>query len=415
MKLQTQYNKISVISSVIVLLIAAIGYYFLLHYVLTEQLDETLRVEQVEIQDYIREKHALPPATTYKDQKIAFEKTGENFPVRFSTLTLYDAEEKESELSRQLVFPVLVDGQYYIASVTKSQEATQEMIGIILLITLGLIILLGVLLFFANRFLVKRLWKPFRTTLASIKNFDLDAPSAIKNEKTAIHEFNELNESISVMTGKVVKDYISLKHFTDHASHEMQTPLAVVNSKLDVLIQDPALSEKNLRDLQSIYNAVDKMSKLSQSLLLLTKIDNKQFQENSEVDIRSAIKNKLQELDEWIQEKGLVVDNRVNDLHIKMNPQLADTLISNLLNNAIRHSKPHSKILLQSGKNNFIIVNPGIQALDSRRIFDRFWKSEHSDGTGLGLAIAKRICDQYNFDLEYDFKAGNHYFTTTFL
>src|SRR5258705_13830404 len=126
----------------------------------------------------------------------------------------------------------------------------------------------------ADRFLVKKLWEPFQESLSSIKSFDLNAPSAIKTKKSAIHEFNELNQSISMMTEKVVKDYLSLKHFTDHASHEMQTPLAVVNSKLDILIQDPALSEKNLQDLQVIYDAVDKMSKLSQSLLLLARIEN---------------------------------------------------------------------------------------------------------------------------------------------
>ena len=119
MKLQAQYNRISVVSSIIVLLIAAIGYYFLLHYVLTEQLDETLRVEQVEIQDYIQVKHSLPPATTYKDQKIQFEKAEKDFPQRFSTLKLYDTADKENELSRQLIFPVEVNGQYYAASVTK--------------------------------------------------------------------------------------------------------------------------------------------------------------------------------------------------------------------------------------------------------------------------------------------------------
>ena len=216
------------------------------------------------------------------------------------------------------------------------------------------------------------------------------------------------------MTEKAVKDYLSLKDFTDHASHEMQTPLAVVNSKLDILIQDPALSEKNLQHLQGIYNAIDKMSKLSQSLLLLTKIDNKQFSVSREVDIQLTVKNKLEELGEWILEKSLVINNRINDLHITMNPQLADMLISNLVTNAIRHSEPHGHILLQSGKNIFIISNPGRTALDKHRIFDRFWKTEHSDGTGLGLAIVKRICDQYGFSLKYEFKDGDHFFTILF-
>ena len=414
MKLQAQYNKISIASSIIVLLIAGAGYYFLLHYVLEDQLDETLRVEQVEIQDFIRTNHSLPPATTYKDQRIEFKKTDKTFAQSFRTLILYNTEEKENELSRQLVFAVEVNGQYYAASVTKSQEDTEKIIGVILLITLGLIILLGILLFFANRFLVKRLWKPFQTTLSSIKNFDLNAPSAIKTEKTVIHEFNELNENISMMTEKVVKDYLSLKHFTDHASHEMQTPLAVINSKLDILIQDPALNEKNLQDLQVIYDAVDKMAKLSQSLLLLTRIENNQFSERQEVNLGETTENIIQEFDEWIREKSMTVCNDISGLRVTMNRQLANTLITNLVINAIKHSDRQERILLWSGEKIFTISNPGSQALAEDRVFARFWKSEYSNGTGLGLAIAKQICDHYGFLLRYEFRKGTHYFSIFF-
>jgi signal transduction histidine kinase len=414
MKLQAQYNKISIASSVLVLLIAGAGYYFLLNYVLKDQLDETLRVEQAEIQDFIKTNHSLPPATTYKDQRIEFKKSDNVFPQKFTTLTLYNAEEKESELSRQLIFTVNVNGQYYVASVTKSQEDTQKIIALILLITLGLIIILGMLLFFANRFLVKRLWKPFQTTLSSIKSFDLNAPSAITTEKTSIYEFNELNENISLMTEKVVKDYLALKNFIDHASHEMQTPLAVVNSKLDILIQDPALNEKNLRDLQAIYDAVDKMSKLSHSLLLLAKIENNQFPEKQEVDLLVIAKNIIQELDEWISEKKLIVCNDIWDLKVNINRQLANTLITNLVINAIKHSARQERIRLWSGKNTFTISNPGKEALAGDRIFDRFWKSEYSDGTGLGLAIAKQICDHYGFLLQYEFREGTHCFSIVF-
>ena len=414
MKLHAQYNKISIASSILVLLIAGAGYYFLLQYILKEQLDESLRVEQVEIQDFIKTKHSLPPATTYKDQKIEFKKSGKELPQSFRTLMLYNTDEKENELSRQLNFTVEVNEQYYIASVTKSQEATKEIIGAILLITLGLIILLSGLLFFANRFLVKRMWRPFQATLSSIKNFDLNAPSAINTEKTTIHEFSELNESISMMTEKVIKDYLSLKNFTDHASHEMQTPLADVNSKLDILIQDPALSEKNLQDLQAIYDAVDKMSKLGQSLLLLARIENNQFSEKQEVDIEVIAKNIIQELDEWISGKKLTISNKMSELKVNMNLLLANTLIANLVINAIKHSSRQETILFSSGKNIFTISNPGTQVLDGNRIFDRFWKSEYSDGTGLGLAIAKQICDHYGFLLQYEFKEETHYFSINF-
>ena len=80
MKLQAQYNKISIVSTILVLVIAGAGYYFLLQYVLKEQLDETLRVEQVEIHDFIQTNHSLPPATTYKDQRIEFKRTDKALP-----------------------------------------------------------------------------------------------------------------------------------------------------------------------------------------------------------------------------------------------------------------------------------------------------------------------------------------------
>lgn len=414
MKLQAQYNKISIASSIIVLLIAGAGYYFLLNYILKDQLDETLRVEQVEIQDFIKTNHSLPPATIYKDQRIEFKKIDKTVPQSFRTLMLYNAEGKKNELSRQLIFAVEVNGQYYAASVTKSQEDTEKIIGAILLITLGLIILLSVLLFLANRFLVKRLWKPFQATLSSIKSFDLNAPSAIKTEKTTIHEFNELNKNVTMMTGKVIKDYLSLKHFTDYASHELQTPLAVINSKLDILIQNPELNEKNLQDIQTIYDAVDKMSKLSQSLLLLTRIENNQFSERQEVNLHGTAENIIHEFDEWIREKSLTVCNNISELKVTMNRRLADTLISNLIINAVKHSGRQEKILLKSEKKILTISNPGVQALTADRIFDRFWKSEYSDGTGLGLAIAKQICDHCGFLLRYEFREKIHYFSITF-
>ncbi|MEI9947127.1 MAG: HAMP domain-containing sensor histidine kinase [Chitinophagaceae bacterium] len=414
MKLQTRYSQATIISSISVLLIAGIGYYFLLHYVLNKQLDEALRVEEVEIVDYITKKHALPEATTFKDQRIEFKKVTSVVPRRFSTVKVYEPEEKEYELSRQLIFTVKVEDDYYAASVTKSQEEIERLVGLILLITLGLILLLGILLFFFNRFILKRLWRPFYDNLSAIKQFDLNAPLAIKFQQTRIDEFNEMNASVNVMTGKVVRDYMSLKNFADHASHEMQTPLAVINSRLDVLIQDPGLSETSLHQIQSIYNSVEKMSRLCQSLLLLTKIENNQFTEKKSVNIVEIVKNKLIELEEWTQENLITIKTNLDELNISMNRQLADILISNLIINAVKHSNADKKVEIFLEKNSFIISNPGETKLDTALIFDRFWKSEYSDGTGLGLAIVKHICAIYCFKLSYDYKEGRHFFRIIF-
>lgn len=414
MKLQAQYNRITVISTIIVLLIAAIGYYFLIRYVLIGQLDGSLKVEEVEIYDYIKKHNKLPEATVYKDQRIAFEKTDHVEHRSFKSLSAFHPGENEMESSRQLLFTVEVNGQKYMASVTKSEEATEDLVWLILFSTVALLILLTVILFFTNRFLLKKLWKPFRSTLSSIKEFNLSAPLDINMQPTRITEFKELNESIRMMAQKVMKDYQSLKDFTDHASHEIQTPLAIISSKLDLMIQEPELTEKSMEQIQGIYSAVEKLARLSQSLLLLTRIENNQYTSTQQVSVNIILEEKIVEMQEWIHASDLTVTVQPDPLFVSMNKELAEILAGNLLRNAVRHSLPSDTVSIQTTNNKLVISNNGTSSLDASRIFDRFYKSDNSAGNGLGLAIVKQICNQYGFSLSYEFKQYRHQFTIQF-
>src|SRR5690348_9273157 len=359
MKLHAQYSRVTITSSILILLIAGFGYFFLLSYVLREQLDGALKVEEVEILDHVKKNNTLPEATTFKDQRIWFVKTEAPVKRHFSTLNIKDSTENGDELSRQLVFPVNVNGNYYAAFVSKSQEETEDLVWIILLITLGLILLSGLIIFFYNRFLLRKLWQPFYSILASIKNFKLNAPTPIYVQKTSIDEFKQMNESLNIMTGKVINDYLSLKNFTDHASHELQTPLAVVNSKLDVLIQNPHLDESGHKLIQGIYDAVEKMSKICQSLLLLSKIENDQFYEKEQVNIKQVVENKLFELEEWIKTDSLSVVTELIPATISINRQLAEILVSNLIINAIKYSGERKEIMICLENSSFVISNFG--------------------------------------------------------
>ena len=414
MKLQAQYNRITVVSTFFILLIAAAGYYFLLRYVLINQLDEDLKVEEAEIHDYIKKHDSLPAPTVYKDQRISFELTKQPGQRSFSSLEAFNPVEKEEESSRQLLFPVNINGQNYNVSVIKSAEATEYLAWIILSSTVVLIVLLTAILFITNRFLLKKLWQPFRTTLSSIKEFNLSAPVGITMQPTKITEFRELNESIRMMAQKVLKDYQSLKDFADHASHEMQTPLAVINSKLDVLIQEPELSEKSMQQVQSIYTAVEKLSRLCQSLLLLARIENNQYASTQIIAVNELVVEKNKELEEWINVKNLKIVMQLHPLSVTMNRELAEILISNLFRNAIRHNVAGGSITIQTATNKLCFYNSGKEPLDKFRIFDRFYKSDYSEGSGLGLAIVKHICEQYQFDLNYNFSEGQHCFSVIF-
>jgi signal transduction histidine kinase len=233
-------------------------------------------------------------------------------------------------------------------------------------------------------------------------------------QPTKITEFKELNESIRMMAQKVMKDYQSLKNFTDHASHEMQTPLAIINSKLDVLIQEPELSEASMSQIQSIYTAVEKLSRLSQSLLLLTRIENNHYTGLQQVPIHTLIKEKSLEFQDWIQTASLNISLELDPLHVTMNRELAEIMVSNLFRNAIRHGETGNTIVIKTSSNRLTVSNTGKTPLNKNRIFDRFYKSDHSEGSGLGLAIVQQICDQYHFSLGYDFRDEQHIFTVLF-
>ena len=411
MKLQTKYNKATITAAIIVLLIASIVYYFFVWYALIEQVDEALRVEEVEIYHHIKVHDTLPAESHFIDQRIEFIEatTAEN--RRFESKKVFNPLDNEMENSRQLIFPVQVKGMFYTAIVTKSQAEAEHLLLLILGITTVVILLLLVMLFISNRILLKKIWKPFHSTLSAMKEFNLSNPQPVILEKSQIDEFNALNSAWSQMTKKINQDYESLKTFADNASHEMQTPVAVINSKLDLLIQDQQLSEKSMNHVQAMYDAVHKLTKLNQSLLLITKIENNQFKDKHTINLTSVLKERLSHLEELIHSRQLVVNTDFKESTVAMHPILADILINNMLFNAIRHNIPQGVINLASRQGSMKISNSGDgTGLDSNTIFNRFEKSNASEGTGLGLAIVKQICDSYHFTIHYSFKNGLHGF-----
>jgi signal transduction histidine kinase len=415
MKLFAKYSRINFIAILPVLLIGSISYYFIIRYALINQLDDTLKVEEQEILDNVKKKGTLPEPSQYRSQSVSFEETNQPFKRKFESVSLVSFHHHEYNPYRQLTFPVLVKGKLYAATVSKSQEEVEDLIGLIVLITGGVVILLLLVLFTVNRFLLRKLWQPFYETLQSIKQFNLSNKRSLPNHHTTIDEFNELDTAVKEMARKVLNDYDTLKNFADNASHEMQTPLAIINSKLDILIQDQRLDEKQMKQLQGIYDATGRLSKLNQSLLLLTKIENNQFSKTEPVLLDELVKEKLFQLEDLVKAKQIDVQISAKPTSILMNDFLADILVNNLLTNAIRHNVQKGSIIISISPGEFTISNSnpplGFNASD---IFDRFQKSNQSPGSGLGLAIVRQICDNYNFSIDYGYRDNMHCFTVRF-
>ena len=411
MKLLSKYYRVNITATIIVVLVSSIFYYFLIHYILLAQLDDALKVEEQELIDHVKQNNSLPQPSFYNDQQVIFfELTG---PVerKFSTVKIFNKEENEDITTRQLIFSIKVADKIYKVNILKSQEETEDLVKLILLITLVIVLLLLIILFLVNRFLLNRLWKPFNSTIDELKKFNLSGKEMPELKHSTISEFRELNEAVIMMAGQVSREYETLKIFTENASHEMQTPLAIIISKLDVLIQDESINEQQMNQLQGIYQALDRLSKLNHSLLLLTRIGNNQFTQTENIALDKIVKEKLIQFEELTESRRLKITTDIMPAIIRCNKQLLDILLSNLLNNAIRYNIENGAISITVSTNKLVIANNSpLPALDEKQVFQRFYRHNDTtpEGNGLGLSIVKQICNDAGFSIEYFYRDDQH-------
>ncbi|MEO5997111.1 MAG: HAMP domain-containing sensor histidine kinase [Chitinophagaceae bacterium] len=414
MKLFSRYNRLNLLATLLIFLLATIAYYFLLRYVIISQVDENLNIEKDEIESYVAKYNLLPEIMPVEDQQISFIASEITYKKKFfKTVIVYDRIEKETGEFRRLYFTFSVNGKWHLAIVGKSMESSEDLIQSIVIITVCTILLILVASILINRIVLNKLWLPFYKSLHLLKNFKIGNSQAFNFPISNIEEFSFMNNVLREAMVKADRDYLILKEFTENASHETQTPLAIIRSKLDLLIQDENLSKHQGVNLQALYEAIQKLSRLNSSLLLLTKIENNQFKETVEINLKDEIEEKLVQFQEILLNKNLRISVSLDEVIIRMNKELVDILLNNLLSNAIKHNMDGGSInICLSKPQQLMISNTGsTNALDTQRIFTRFYKSQPgNEHTGLGLSILKQICIVSNCTIRYDFKNDIHTF-----
>jgi signal transduction histidine kinase len=313
---------------------------------------------------------------------------------------------------RQLAHVVDINGIPYQIVIRKSQEQKLALVAnitsIMLLVFAGLFF--ATLLF--NWLISKRLWQPFRVSLQKVRSLELQKIEAIRFEETDTEEFNELNASLNTMVQKIQADYMNMKEFTENAAHEMQTPLAVAQSKLELLLQDSRLDDSQVQTIAQASTALSRLSKLNQSLLLLAKIENNQFEATESISLSDITQKYLRLFDEMIKDKKLVVETNMDgDFTARLHPFLADSLISNLLGNAIKYNVESGRVNIQITNSEYCISNTShLPAIDPQHLFQRFKTSGTNNSTGLGLAIVKTIVDTSHLSISYHNDQNTHRF-----
>ncbi|MEI6050074.1 MAG: HAMP domain-containing sensor histidine kinase [Bacteroidota bacterium] len=409
MRLLQKTSRAYFLVSLSAFVIAGVVIYVALSFIFKDQLDEKLLTDIENAKHTIERGGNLPNFYPFIEAK---EVLGQS-ETAYETLDtlIFDTGENEKLLYRQLSQLASISGKQYLITARDTFLEEGDLLITIAIVTTSVFILLLFSMYFINRKLSLIIWRPFYKTLDELREFSYDKPGYRLSSGSQLEEFSELNNSLEKLTQKVISDYQSLKRFTEDASHEIQTPLSVIQSKLETLMQHPDLKKDQADLINSAYVYTLRISKLTRTLLLLTKISNDQFPEKSAINLSEIVDEKIKLFEDSIIEKSLVINKEIDPECIKeSNFFLAESLIVNLIGNAIKHCSEGGMVTIRLNKNNFEISNPGKQlSVPASKLFDRFYKVDRSsDSHGLGLAIVKEICNLNKWDIVYEFEGGLH-------
>ena len=414
MKLLAQILRYQIIASLSVLFLGAVLFFFSVRYLIDDEVNKELLSSQVKVSWQLRHIDTLPVYILQLGDSLQLDAV--RYPRRpfIREKILLNQSENKFQPYRQLIFYERVEGQWYRVTISKLLIQRQQLMDAVVMTVTFIVALLLISLLVLNSTLSERVWKPFYKTLAALDRYQLGQHEILKFPEENTEEFEQLNVSVTQLTERLATTYQNLKEFTENAAHEIQTPLAVILSKIEGLFQDETLTESQLIALSEISEAANRLSKLNQALLLLTKIENRQFLAGTEaVNLAPIINRKLRDLEDLIEQRQISIKTELEPVGPMMHPALAEVLVNNLLTNAIRHNLQEGRIEIDLQPGKFIVCNTGNPINGNpEQLFERFRKeTTQSASLGLGLALAKTICEVNGQTLTYETENDWHKLT----
>ncbi len=411
MKLQTKINIRFLLLMLIVFSISGIVFYVVLGKVVDENINDMMNLRKTRMTQFLQSHSIAGPIYSPDNSFQIIPVSPTSKYESWKDVAKYDTQEKEYDHFRVMTFINTSRGKNYQVTISQSLLEPEDMVETILIFMTALFLLILLSLFLLNRWLSRSTWKPFYHSLSLLQTFKTEKDINTNFPSTGVKEFDQLNRTLNEMISRIKNDFNNLKEFTENASHEIQTPLSIIKSNIELLLQDDNVNKLQNSRLKIINNTVNRLSKLTRALLLLSKIENNQFIERSPIEICSLIKSKLDFMEElFILKQIRITTDFQNPLTTSMNPTLADVLLNNLLSNALKHNVINGEIKITSTSNRLIIQNTGpALSINPDKLFQRFVKQANStESNGLGLAIAAEICNRYGFLLKYRFADGFH-------
>lgn len=415
MKLLTKTTLFFLTIALFIMFIGGIGFYFLFKTMVNREVKTELITEMHQLMLNPR----ITSQLTEDSASFALPGKYEIIPIKelrnpkfeFTDTLLLENIMNRYQSYLMLRYQTIINERPVQLTIYKSLSISDKLIENVAIVTflLSLAFMLCIMVF--NNYFFKSIWGNFFKTIDVIQGYNISDNQNMKLPDSEISEFNMLNRVLERMQERIRQDYQNLKEFIENVSHEIQTPLAIIKSKVELLIQTEKLDEEQIALLQSVQTSAMRLSNLNKTLILLSKIDNNQFPKKENIAVQDIIDFHLDNFAEIIESKEIELKKDFQSkLTIQADSDLIHVMLLNLLKNAIFHNQPAGKLEIICSSNNLTIRNTGKELeINPEDLFKRFTKSSvRPDSLGLGLAIVKKICDYYNLDLHYSYENQFH-------
>lgn len=342
---------------------------------------------------------AAQPHLKYEDHDFYITEKQETEPARVLTTIFHDEQ-----------------GRYYELRVATPTFEKNDLFQSILWWVVALYVVLLLITLSVTMLIFYGSMRPMYAMLQWLDDYKPGAKPSPVPVSADVKEFARLGRALQGAVDRSEELVERQSQFIGNASHELQTPLAIIGNRVEWLLDGGNLTDEQAAELFKIQSTLGRAVRLNKTLLLLTKIENGKFPESVEVDVARLVQDSVEMYGEIYESRQMTVRVDIDDnVKVEMNESLATTLVSNLIKNMYVHSAEGSSgsVTISSGR--LIIENDGEQALDGERIFDRFYQGPKSKGSmGLGLPLVAAVCRTYSLGISYQFKQGRHCFTVDF-
>ena len=397
----------------------AVVFYFTMVDEINDEVDDALEDYSELIVIRMLSGELLPRMNEGSNNSYTIAPVDENYAAAHPGIDYYDAEvyipEKEETEPARFLVTIFQDGngQFYELKVATPTFEKDELLETILWWVVWLYLLLLITVVGTTMWIFHNSMRPLYALLHWLDGYVPGHKTVPVPNNTSITEFRRLNTAAQQAVDRSEELLEQQKQFIGNASHELQTPLAVLGGRMEYMLDHAGLDEQTMGEVIQMQRTLGHIVRLNKSLLLLAKIDNGQFPENTDVDISAMIREQKELYDDIYEERDIRCDMHLTgSFLVRMNESLASVLVSNLIRNAYVHSEAGARIDIRIEGRTLTVSNDGVTPLDGKHIFERFYQGSKREGsTGLGLALVKAVADSYGLCVGYRFGEEQHIFS----